>query len=156
MGMMFYDYEFETEEYQNTWRCISNNTFQSMELYYRKQFSISRLLSYFKKAFRIAPITLKNSTDDTLYKHKLLGIYLLTKYSNAEFEILAKEFNTSLETINLIASNNTYMTTFQDDIKLFFKQFEDDFLIDRKSSLAFKESVELAISRQSNVEEDII
>jgi len=156
MGMMFYDYEFETEKYQNAWRCISNNTFQSMELYYRKQFSMPRLLSYFKKTFKIAPITLKKSTDDKLYKYKLLGIYLLTKYSNTEFEVIAKEFNTSLETINLISSNNTYVTTFQDDIKLFFKQFEDDFLIDRKSSLAFKESVELAISRQSNVEEDII
>ena len=110
----------------------------------------------FKKAFRIAPITLKKSTDDKLYKYKLLGIYLLTKYSNTEFEVIAKEFNTSLETIYLISSNNTYMTSFQDDIKLFFKQFEDDFLIDRKSSLAFKESVELAISRQSNVEEAII
>ena len=156
MGMMLYDYEFEGVECQNTWRCISNNTFQNIELYYRKQFSMPRLLSYFKKAFKIAPITLKRSTDDKLYKYKLLGIYLLTKYSNTEFEVIAKEFNTSFETINLISSNKTYMTTFQDDIKLFFKQFEDDFLMDRKSSLAFKESVELAVSRQSNVERDII
>ena len=156
MGMMFYDYEFETEEYQNAWRCISNNTFQSMELYYRKQFSMPRLLSYFKKTFQIAPITLKNSTEDKHYQYKLLAIYLLTKYSKTEFEVIAKEFHTSLDTINLISSNNTYMTSFKDDIKLFFKQFEDDFLMDRKSSLAFKESVELAISRQSNVEEDII
>ena len=156
MGMMFYDYEFEGIEYQNTWRCISSNTFENMELYYRKQFSMQRLLSYSKKAFGITPITLKNSTDDILYKHKLLGIYLLVKYSNEEFEVIAKEFNTSLETIILVSTNNTYMTTFQDNIKLFFKQFEDDFLMDRKSSLAFKESMELAISRQSNVEEDII
>jgi len=147
----FYDYTFESIDKQNAWRCILNNTFESMELYYRKQFSMPKLLSYFKKAFRITSITLKKSTDDALYKHKLLGIYLLVKYSQEEFEIIAKEFNTSLETINLISSNNIYRITYRDEIRVFFKQFENDYLIDRKSSLAFQESVELAISRQSNV-----
>jgi len=101
MGMMFYDYEFKSEEYQNTWRCISTNIFKSMELYYRKQFSMHQLLRYFKKAFGITPITLKNGTDDKCYKHKLLAIYLLTKYSDEEFEVIASEFNTSVETISL-------------------------------------------------------
>ncbi len=156
MDCTFYNYEFRSEEYNNRWRCILSNKFNSMELYYRKQFSMQRLLSHYKKAFKIAPITLKTSHKDKHYKHKLLAIYLLTKYSKEEFELIAKEFHTSLQTIHLIAANNTYKTTFEDDIKLFFKQFEDDYLVDRKSSLAFKESVELASSRQPNVKKDII
>jgi len=116
-----------------------------MELYYRKQFSMQRLLSYYKKTFKITPITLKTSHQDKHYKHKLLAIYLLTKYSKEEFELIAKEFHTSLQTIHLIATNNTYKTTFQDEIKLFFKQLEENFLIERKSSLAFQESIELAL-----------
>jgi len=36
------------------------------------------------------------------------------------------------------------------------EEFEDDYLSDKKSLLAFKESVELAISKQSNVKEDIL
>jgi len=154
--MLFYDYEFETKKYQNMWRCITTNTFENMELYHRKQFSMNRLLSNFKKAFKIAPITLKNSIDSTYYKHKLLAIYLLTKYSSEEFETIAKEFNISVDTVMLIDANKTYAITFQDEIKLFFKQFENDYLMGKKSSLAFNESIELSISRQSNVEKDII
>ena len=142
MGMMFYDYEFNSVKYQDAWECILKYRFESMELYYRKQFSMSRLLSHFKKAFKIAPITIKNSTEKALYKHKTLAIYLLTKYSKEEFKVISKEFHISLETINQISSNNTY---FQDEIKLFFKQFEDDFLMERKSSLAFQESIEKAL-----------
>lgn len=151
--MIFHDYEFKSEYYQNAWRCILSNTFENMELYFRKQFSMQRLLSYYRKAFGIAPITLKNSTDDKYYKHKLLAIYLLTKYSKEKFEVIASEFNTSLQTINLISANSVYATTYRDDIRLFFKEIGEDNLSNRKTSLAL---ADIGISRQSNVEEDIL
>ena len=141
MGMMYYDYNFKNEANQNTWRCITSKTFENMELYYRKQLFMIRILSYFRKAFKIAPITLKTSTDNKHYKYKLLAIYLLTKYSSEEFETIAKEFNISVDTVMLIDANKTYATTFQDEIKLFFKQFEDDYLLSRKASLSFQEDV---------------
>ena len=137
---MIYDYEFKSKEYQDNWESILNNRFESMELHYRKQFTMPRLLSYFKIAFEITPITLKKNTDDNLYRYKLLAIYLLTKYSNEDFEVIAKEFNISLITMNLIDGNNTYGLVFQNEIKLFFKQFEEDYLIEKKESLALKES----------------
>lgn len=140
--MIFYDYTFKTEKYQNSWRCILSNTYENMELYYRKQMSMKQLLSTFRKAFRIPPITIKNSEEDKYYKYKLLAIYLLTKYSKEEFEHIAKEFNISILTVNLIFVNNTYMTTFQDDIKSFFKQLEEGYLLERKTSLAFSESTQ--------------
>ena len=156
MGMVFYDYKFKSEEYQNSWRCIINKPFENMELYYRKQFSMQRLLGYFKKAFGITPITIKTTKADKHYRSKLLAIYLLTKYSEEDFEVIANEFNISLETVNLIYTNNSYKINFQEDIKLFFKQFEDDYLMDRKQSLALQEIVAFPLSRQSNVEEDIL
>ena len=131
-----YDYEFKSKEYQDNWESILNNRFESMELYYRKQFSMQKLLSYFKIAFEITAITLKKNTDDNLYRYKLLAIYLLSKYSNEDFEVIAKEFNISLITVNLIDGNNTYSLVFKDEIKL----FEDDYLIEKKESLALKES----------------
>ena len=139
----FYDYKFKGVEYQNSWRCILNNTFKNMELYYRKQSSMRALLSSFRKAFHIAPITLKNSVNDTTYKYKLLAIYLLTKYSKEDFTVIATEFNINVDTVNLIYSNTTYQTVFQDDIKLFFKQFEDEYLGSRKQSLVQEETIEL-------------
>ncbi len=125
-----YDYEFKSKEYQDNWESILNNRFESMELYYRKQFSMQKLLSYFKIAFEITAITLKKNTDDNLYRYKLLAIYLLSKYSNEDFEVIAKEFNISLITVNLIDGNNTYSLVFKDEIKL----FEDDYLIEKKES----------------------
>jgi len=150
--MIDYDYKFKTQKYQNSWRCIQTHTFENMELYFRKQFSTQRLLSNFRKTFNIAPITLKNSTEDKHYRYKLLAIYLLTKYSKESFENIAIEFKISIETVILIFSNNTYQMTFNDEIKLFFKQLEEDYLYDRKSTLALQERLEIAISRQSNVE----
>jgi len=148
MGCLYYDYRFETEEYNNTWRCITTHTFENMELYFRKQFSMNRLLSHFTKAFHIAPITLKNSKEDKHYEKKMLAIYLLCKYSKESFEMIAKEFHISVDTVEMIATNNTFKINFENDINLFFKQFEDDYLEDKKSALAFKEDV---FSRNSKV-----
>ena len=141
MDSLYYAYHFKTEKYNNSWRCITTHTFENMELYFRKQFSMNRLLSYFRKAFHIAPVTLKNSTEDKYYEKKMLAIYLLCKYSKESFQMIAEEFHISVETVILISANSTCRTSFQDKIKLFFKQFEDDYLEDRKSSLAFRESV---------------
>ena len=86
---MFWEYEFKTQEYQNIWRCLTSNIFESMELYYRKQLTIQQVLIYFRKAFGITPTTLKKSNKDKHYKHKLLVLYLLTKYSKEEFAVIA-------------------------------------------------------------------
>jgi len=146
MGMIYYNYEFKTKEYQEKWKCLTTYTFENMELYYRKQLSIRSVLSHFKKAFNIAPITLKTSKKDEHYRYKLLALYLLSKYSDAKFEDIASEFKTSVKTVNLISSTELYVFIFQKDIKFYFKSFEVDFLEDRKSSLAFQESIMQKIS----------
>ena len=146
--MIDYDYKFKTQKYQNSWRCIQIHTFENMELYFRKQFSMQKLLSNFRKVFHIAPITLKNSTEDKYYRYKLLAIYLLTKYSKESFENIAIEFKISIKTVILIFSNNRYQMTFDDEIKLFFKHLEDDYLYDRKSTLALQERLEMVILRK--------
>ena len=141
MGCLYHDYRFQTEEYNNTWRCITTYTFENMELYFRKQFSMNRLLSHFTKAFHIAPITLKDSQKNEHYEKKMLAIYLLGKYSKESSQTIAEEFYISIETVELIFTNSAYKTNFQDKIKLFFKQFEADYLADRKSSLAFQDEI---------------
>jgi len=141
MGMMYYDYEFKTKEYQDRWECLRTHTFENMELYYRKQLSIRSVLSHFRKAFKIAPITLKTSKKSEHYRYKLLALYLLSKYSDAKFEDIASEFKTSIKTVNLISSTELYVFTFQKDIRFYFKSFEVYFLEERKSSLAFQESI---------------
>ncbi len=103
MGCFYYDYRFQTEEHNNTWRCITTHTFENMELYFRKQFSMNRLLSHFTKAFHIAPITLKNSKEDKHYEKKMLAIYLLCKYSKEGFETIAEEFHISVDTVEMIS-----------------------------------------------------
>ena len=145
MEILYHDYEFQTEYFQNAWRCIRTHTFENMELYLRKQLSMQQLLSNFKKAFQIAPVTVKNLDNDEGYKYKFLAIYLLTHYSKERFEDIAIEFKISKETVCLIFSNNTYRTTMIEDIKLFFKQLEEDYLYARKASLSLQEKVSMDI-----------
>ncbi len=143
LPMIYYDYKFKTIQSQQKWDCIINNTFENMELYHRKQFSMQRLLSYFRKAFKITPATIKDTDEEHLYSKKLLAIYLLSKYSQDSFEVIAHEFSISLDTVSLISSNYTLSELYSDDIRLFFKQFEEDYLLDMKTTLALMEKIKL-------------
>jgi len=146
MLMELYDYEFKTIHHQQKWDCIISNTFENMELYYRKQFSMQRLLSYFRKAFHITPAIIKSTNEESLYSKKLLAIYLLAKYSKESFEVIAKEFSISVDTVSFISINRALSSLYRDEIKLFFRQFEEDYLYDRKTSLAFVESMERGLN----------
>lgn len=158
MGRLGYGWgnTFTSIEYQNSWRCIVCNTFEHMELYYRKRLSKQELFSAFEKAFTMPESAIVAGGASNVYEYKLLAIYLLTKYSKEDFKIIADEFNISLETVNLIHSNNTFKTNYQDDIKLFFDQFASSFLTKKKESMEWKYFWEGPLLRQSNVEEDIM
>jgi len=139
--MLYHDYNFKIKEYQDIWNSILENRFESMELYFRKQFSIQRLLSYFKKAFGITPITIKNSIKDEHKRYRILAIYLLVKYSKEDFKYTAEQFHIALDVVENINLDKKYRLIFEKDIKLFFKQFEEDYILEQKSSLAFRESM---------------
>jgi hypothetical protein len=148
MGMMYANYRFKNVENQKIWQCIYQNTFESMELYYRKQFNMRQLLSNFRKAFHIAPVTLKNSQKQEHLRLQNLAIYLLTKYSKESHTTISKEFKVSMETVNQLSSDNKYQRIFQDDIKMFFKNFEDSYLLERKSSMAFSEEMLIIFDKE--------
>ena len=139
--MIYYDYKFKTKEFQDNWNSILTDTFEKMKLHYVKSFSMRALLSHFKKSFGITPITIKNSIKDEHKRYRILAIYLLTKYSNEDFSLIANEFHMSLESVNEISSNKEHENNFKDDIKLFFKEFEDDFIMEQKSTLSFQEDM---------------
>jgi len=65
-------------------------------------------------------------------------------------EEIAKEFHTSIHNVHLIASSKRYITSNQEQIKWFFKQIEDDYLEERKSSFAFFESIEIKFNIECN------
>jgi len=138
--MIYYDYNFKTKEYQDIWNSILENRFESMEFYFRKQFSMQRLLSYFKKAFSITPVTIKTSTKNEHKKYRILAIYFLVKYSKEDFKYIAEQFHMALNDFENINLDKKYRLIFEEDIKLFFKELEENFLYDRRSTLAFSES----------------
>lgn len=132
--------ELKTQEQKDRWNYILEHRFESMELYYRNVLSMSKLLSIFRRVFKVAPITIKNSKeDDKYYNKKLFAIYLLTKYSKSLTEDIAKEFHMSSDIVANIAIDNTYKKDLIEDIKLFFKGFEGEYLEQIKSELLFKE-----------------
>lgn len=98
-----------------------------------------QLLSYFRQAFHIAPITLKTSKEKKHSKKKRLVIYLLSKYSKENFDTIASEFHLFTEDVQRFSLNNKAQVVFEQEIKLFFKQFEDDYLLAIKRFLAMQE-----------------
>ena len=143
MGLIYYSYEFKSPKYQELWKDELENTIYNMQKYYKNRMSLNGILSRFKKVFHITPITLK--TDLSLNKRYLrrLAIYLLLTYSFEEKEKIALEFQISL---NELEQFQNIDIDFKNDIKTFFEYFKNDYLIERKSNLAFQEEISLNLT----------
>ena len=143
MGLIYYDYEFKSSKYQELWKDELENTISNMQKYYKNRMSLNAILSIFKKVFHITPITLK--TDLSLNKRYLrrLAIYLLLTYSFEEKEKIALEFQISL---NELEQFENIDIGFTNDIKTFFDYFKNDYLLERKSNLAFQEEISLNLT----------
>ena len=143
MGLIYYSYEFKSPKYQELWKDELENTIYNMQKYYKNRMSLNGILSRFKKVFHITPITLK--TDLSLNKRYLrrLAIYLLLTYSFEEKEKIALEFQISL---NELEQFQNIDIDFKNDIKTFFDYFKNDYLLERKSNLAFQEEISLNLT----------
>ena len=143
MGLIYYNYEFKSPKYQELWKDELENTIFNMQKYYKNRMSLNAILSIFKKVFHITPITLK--TDLSLNKRYLrrLAIYLLLTYSFEEKEKIALEFQISL---NELEQFENIDIGFTNDIKTFFYYFKNDYLLERKSNLAFQEEISLNLT----------
>ena len=143
MGLIYYNYEFKSPKYQELWKDELENTIFNMQKYYKNRMSLNAILSIFKKVFHITPITLK--TDLSLNKRYLrrLAIYLLLTYSFEEKEKIALEFQISL---NELEQFENIDIGFTNDINTFFDYFKNDYLLERKSNLAFQEEISLNLT----------
>ena len=143
MVLIYYNYEFKSSKYQELWKDELENTISNMQKYYKNRMSLNAILSIFKKVFHITPITLK--TDLSLNKRYLrrLAIYLLLTYSFEEKEKIALEFQISL---NELEQFENIDIGFTNDIKTFFDYFKNDYLLERKSNLAFQEEISLNLT----------
>ena len=143
MGLIYYNYEFKSPKYQELWKDELENSISNMQKYYKNRMSLNAILSIFKKVFHITPITLK--TDLSLNKRYLrrLAIYLLLTYSFEEKEKIALEFQISL---NELEQFENIDIGFTNDIKTFFDYFKNDYLLERKSNLAFQEEISLNLT----------
>lgn len=142
-GLKYYDYEFKSSKYQELWKDELENTISNMQKYYKNRMSLNTILSIFKKVFHITPITLK--TDLSLNKRYLrtLAIYLLLTYSFEKKEKIALEFQIGLNELEQFQNIDIGFTNY---IKTFFEYFKDDYLIERKSNLAFQEEISLNLT----------
>ena len=143
MGLIYYNYEFKSPKYQELWKDELENTIFNMQKYYKNRMSLNAILKKKKKVFHITPITLK--TDLSLNKRYLrrLAIYLLLTYSFEEKEKIALEFQISL---NELEQFENIDIGFTNDIKTFFDYFKNDYLLERKSNLAFQEEISLNLT----------
>ena len=135
MGLMYYDYEFKSLKYQELWKNELEDTISNMQKYYKNRISLNGILAIFKKVFHITPITLKSDLSLNKRYLRTLAIYLLLTYSFEKKEKIALEFQIGL---NELEQFQNIDIGFTNDIKTFFEYFKDDYLIERKSNLAFQ------------------
>ena len=135
MVLIYYNYEFKSSKYQELWKDELENTISNMQKYYKNRMSLNGILSIFKKVFHITPITLKSDLSLNKRYLRTLAIYLLLTYSFEKKEKIALEFQIGL---NELEQFQNIDIGFTNDIKTFFEYFKDDYLIERKSNLAFQ------------------
>ena len=143
MGLIYYNYEFKSPKYQELWKDELENTISNMQKYYKNRMSLNTILSIFKKVFHITPITLKTDLSSNRSYLRRLAIYLLLTYSFEEKEKIALEFQISL---NELEQFENIDIGFTNDIKTFFDYFKNDYLLERKSNLAFQEEISLNLT----------
>ena len=143
MVLIYYNYEFKSSKYQELWKDELENTISNMQKYYKNRMSLNGILSRFKKVFHITPITLKTDLSSNRSYLRRLAIYLLLTYSFEEKEKIALEFQISL---NELEQFQNIDIDFKNDIKTFFEYFKNDYLIERKSNLAFQEEISLNLT----------
>ena len=143
MGLIYYNYEFKSSKYQELWKDELENTISNMQKYYKNRMSLNAILSIFKKVFHITPITLKSDLSLNKRYLRTLAIYLLLTYSFEEKEKIALEFQISL---NELEQFQNIDIGFTNDIKTFFEYFKNDYLLERKSNLAFQEEISLNLT----------
>ncbi len=143
MRLIYYNYEFKSSKYQELWKDELENTISNMEKYYKNRMSLNAILSIFKKVFHITPITLKTDLSSNRSYLRRLAIYLLLTYSFEEKEKIALEFQISL---NELEQFQNIDIDFKNNIKTFFEYFKNDYLIERKSNLAFQEEISLNLT----------
>lgn len=132
MGLKYYDYEFKSSKYQELWKDELENTISNMQKYYKNRMSLNTILSIFKKVFHITPISLKTDLSSNKKYLRTLAIYLLLTYSFEKKEKIALEFQIGLNELE----------QFQNiDIDL-----KNDYLLERKSNLAFQEEISLNLT----------
>ena len=140
MGLLYLDYEFKSPKYKKLWENELENTISNMQRYYKNRMSLNKILSIFKKVFHITPITLKTDLSQNRRYLRTLVIYLLLEYSFEEKEKIVHEFQI---TLNELVQFENIDIDFTNDINAFFEYFKNDYLIERKSNLAFQEEISL-------------
>ena len=143
MGLLYLDYEFKSPKYKKLWENEFKNTIFNMQRYYKNRMSLNKILSIFKKVFHITPITLKTDLFQNRRYLRTLVIYLLLEYSFEEKEEIVHEFQI---TLNELVQFENIDIDFTNDINAFFEYFKNDYLIERKSNLAFQEEIELNLT----------
>ena len=143
MGLIYYDYEFKSSEYQELWKDELENSISNMQKYYKNRMSLNAILSIFKKVFNLTPITLKTDLSENKRYLRTLAIYLLLEYSFEKRKKIALEFQISL---NELEQFDNIDVDFTHDIKTCFEYFKNEYLLERKSNLAFQEEISLNLT----------
>lgn len=146
----FYDYQFKTDATKKEWKHFMDNIDERIRLAYKGRNSIAVLIN-FKKCFNITPYTLRHSKKVEHADLRKFALYLLVHYSKDTLDDIANDFNTSIDELQSIKSNQDLHLEYEEKIKMFFEPLKEDFKECRGANLAFCEVMLEAIDEQTKI-----
>ena len=139
--MMYHNYEFKNLKYKKLWEYELQNTITNMQIHYKNNLSMNKVLSIFKKVFHITPVTLKTDKSSKMKYLRTLVFYILIHYSYVSKEKIAQEFQISLNDLEDFENTESISTKILTDTKTFFEYIKEDYLSERKNVLAFQDEI---------------
>ena len=139
MYKLFNDYVFKSEATKQQWKDFLENLDEEIRLSYMGRMSSLSILINFRRCFNITPYALKNSKSIEHADYRLFALYLLVHYSKDTLNDIADDFNTSIDELQSIRSNQYLHLEYEVKIKTYFEPLKADFKEVRRTELGLAE-----------------
>lgn len=148
MGCMYYDYEFQTDEFKEQYLDFLQHADEEIQLSYGKNASMLQILRIYKKVFGITPISLRSRNDKEVIEHRNFVLYLLLYFSKESSTSITEYLNVSEEFLQTLRDDNSLHEIYKEKTKLFFDLNKAEYIFNKRSQFAMAEEISMALKKR--------
>lgn len=127
----------EKLENKERWKFIQDNLEEIVKNDCIKNDTLLKVLLTFKSVFNQTPISLKIGTNKANAYYREVALYVLTNYSNASLEEIARHFKMPIDTLENYKNNRHYEKRYKKPLEKYFKSKILSFAYNRDCLIGF-------------------